>query len=72
MSRRIKEITIFNSGRVSVTWVARTRKQEDAINWALLALPAAGYKRKKVKLWLTSLVEQGKTKLELTSEQDRI
>jgi hypothetical protein len=67
MSRRIKEINVFNSGRVSVTWYARTKKQEDAINWALLALPAAGYKRKEVKRWLTLLVRQGKIKSESAS-----
>ena len=72
MSKRIKEINIFNSGRVSVTWYVRTRKQEDTINWALLALPAAGYKRKEVKRWLALLVNKGKIKPESASAQDRI
>jgi hypothetical protein len=46
---------------------ARTRKQKDAINWALIALPAACYKRKEVKNWLAMLVKQGKINSECVS-----
>ncbi|MFX1577188.1 MAG: hypothetical protein ACFFCF_08425 [Promethearchaeota archaeon] len=57
MTKRVKEISLFDSGRVSVTWYAKTRRQKDTINWAVLAAPASGYKRREVENWLAMLVE---------------
>jgi hypothetical protein len=56
-TKRVKEISLFDSGRVSVTWYAKTRRQKDTINWAMFAAPASGYKRREVENWLAMLVE---------------
>ncbi|MBD3405985.1 MAG: hypothetical protein GF411_07665 [Candidatus Lokiarchaeota archaeon] len=45
-------ITLYESGRVSVKWVAKTATKLDAIRWALLFPPNDPRKRNKVNQWL--------------------
>ncbi len=46
-------ITIYTkTGRVSLKWIAKTKRKEDAIRWALIALPNDERKRERVRKWL--------------------
>jgi hypothetical protein len=51
-------ITLYHSSRISVSWELMTRGRNEAIKWALLALPSSGYKQKNVEDWLSTMVEQ--------------
>jgi len=64
MTRRVRQINLFDSGRVSVNWFAVTRRQKDTLNWGIVAPPALGRKRMAVDKWLIGLVAQEKITFE--------
>lgn len=47
-------ITLFETGRISVSWELVTRGRNEALKWALLAPPSSGRKRKQVEQWLST------------------
>lgn len=48
-----ENITMYEgTGRISLKWVAKTKSNDDAIRWALLAPPNDPRKSDKVKSWL--------------------
>lgn len=49
-------ITLYQTGRMSVSWELMTRGRNEAIKWALLAPPSSGHKQKNVEDWLSSMV----------------
>lgn len=49
-----KFLTLYSSGRLSVSWELMTSGREEAKKWALLAPPSSGYKQRDVEEWLTS------------------
>ncbi len=51
-------ITLFETGRISVSWELVTRRRNEVIKWALLAPPSSGRKRKDVEIWLSRNLEQ--------------
>ena len=53
-------ITLFDTGRISVSWELTTRGRDEALKWALLAPPASGRKRREVERWLSSKLDQTK------------
>jgi hypothetical protein len=52
MTKKPKEIHLQSSERISVMWETYTTKEEDALRWAQLALPASKPKRNRVENWL--------------------
>jgi hypothetical protein len=54
-----EHITVYEeTRRISLKWVAKTKSKNDAIRWALLALPNCSKKKKKVEGWLAARPEE--------------
>jgi len=51
-------ITLYQTGRMSVSWELITKGRNDAIKWALLAPPSSGYKKKDVEDWRSTEVRK--------------
>jgi hypothetical protein len=49
---KLEPIGIQRTGRVSVSWVASTRKTDSVIRWALLCPPNDKIKRRKLQKWI--------------------
>jgi hypothetical protein len=49
-------ITLYQTGRMSVSWELMTRGRNEAIKWALQAPPSSGHKQKNVEDWLSTMV----------------
>jgi hypothetical protein len=54
ISEKIKEIHLYQSGRVSAIWEIHTRNRNDAKRWAEFAIPSSNPKMTEVKEWLAS------------------
>ncbi len=60
-SRNWKEVTLYESGRISVLWEIRTKSQQDTALWGTLAPPNDVLKFQKFQNWLqenNDLVQQ--------------
>jgi hypothetical protein len=62
-------IRLYDSGRVSVIWQAKTTGQPDAHKWALLALPSTGPKREAVMEWLKTRKNTQKLRQQLKTQR---
>ena len=60
MNKRVSEIFLYESGRVSYSTIAQTSGKEAAFRWAILASPASGIKRERVNRWLNAHEEKAK------------
>jgi hypothetical protein len=52
MYKLIKQIQLYESGRISAIWESYTRTKKDTYKWSQLALPSTGSKRKVVEEWI--------------------
>lgn len=50
----IKDIRLYETGRVSTIWELYTKTKTDTKRWADIALPSSGEKRRAVYVWLTN------------------
>jgi hypothetical protein len=53
IDKKIKEIHLHQSERVSVIWEIQTLETDDTLRWAELAMPSSNPKQAKVKKWLS-------------------
>lgn len=58
MRKLLKEVYLYETGRVSVIWEAYTKSEQDTLRWAVLAPPSSGYKRRYVAEWLSECQER--------------
>lgn len=59
-------ITLFETGRISVSWELITKRRSEALKWALMAPPSNGRKRKLVEQWLSNTLRKTTTIREVT------